>query len=182
MFMTRIITFCCLLSSLTAETIGNIEYQLPSFISEWDLVTKETAKVTLQHETQEFTEHFFALYTQGTSDGINFLKVPENLMKKQIEQLFPNNKVILTTIDRQSSSIFYNFAVYEDNQELVLGWTREFITKQGYVSLRYAIALPSRKNHPAVRSLLKNIPTPEKPNIANLSNPWISILKAAKEI
>ena len=103
-------------------------------------------------------------------------------MKKQIEQLFPNNKVILTTIDRQSSSIFYNFAVYEDNQELVLGWTREFITKQGYVSLRYAIALPSRKNHPAVRSLLKNIPTPEKPNIANLSNPWISILKAAKEI
>ena len=52
MFMTRIITFCCLLSSLTAETIGNIEYQLPSFISEWDLVTKETAKVTLQHETQ----------------------------------------------------------------------------------------------------------------------------------
>jgi hypothetical protein len=188
--MTKIWTLiaCFIANLLMAETIGDVKYQLPTSMQEWKItnkkIDKEQEAIDYAHETEDFSEFFFTSYNRGIGLNGDYSKRSKikRMMEESIQPLFPNQKVEVTIIEQRPKSIFYKWTVRDDTREIVHGWTKEFLTSQGAITLRYVISLPTQANDAALRFTLKNIPVPKEVDIEKMSNPWIATLQGAKPI
>lgn len=136
--------FICLLCFATlplfAETIGDVEYHLPSKITEsWEMGNKiQTSNGTTvvyvpKNVDLEERKEFFGL---NSNKKVMDLKDIEAL-KKLLSKNFPHNQMEIDVLSKSPSSILLEWSAKEKDVEKVHGWTRIFNTKTGTVFLTY---------------------------------------------
>lgn len=130
----------CLVSSLAAEMIGNVEYQLPEEGQKWK--TEKTGPsegipgqtILYQPENQSpFGIEFFGAYIKKSSTN---LQNSENL-KKEIEKTYPGQKIFFQVLSTDSHSELVEWAVSKDDHEKLHGWARIFSTPENTTMLFY---------------------------------------------
>ncbi len=130
----------CMVASLTAETIGNVEYQLPEEGQKWK--TEKTGPsegipgktILYQPENQSpFGIEFFGAYIKKSPINI---KNSESL-KQEIERTYPGQKVLFQVLSADAQSELVEWAVSKDNHEKLHGWARIFSTPDNTVMLFY---------------------------------------------
>lgn len=134
------IAVCCFLNQLSADTIGNIEYNLPKTGHAWKLdSTKEAPSGTIvkfyvpdPRVKNQPPEFFGATYNKG---HVSHNK--ESLIALLKEE-FSNNDVHVDIIENSSDSILYEWSVGKPSQQgQIHGWTRIFSGPQGIITLGY---------------------------------------------
>lgn len=157
---------CIIISTSSfAETIGNVEYQLPSGDQHWEIYNEFESKkghaiIYVPENTQlENTTEFFAVDANPSPSDLNDLAV----IKKTYEKLYPKMNVNLWVLEKNHNSLLYEWSATENGEENWHGLGRVFATNEGTVLLGYQM-------HP-----IRNIS-----DIAKAKLLWIPLLQNAK--
>ncbi|MBA3721243.1 MAG: hypothetical protein H0W88_02445 [Parachlamydiaceae bacterium] len=161
------IAVCCFLNQLSADTIGNIEYNLPKTEHGWKLDSTKTESSgtvvkfylpdpLLENQSPEF---FGATYNKSPGGAHN-----KDSLIALLKEKYPNNEVHVDIIEKLPDSILYEWSVGKPSQQGgIHGWTRIFSVAQGTITLGYI--------------------TQKSPNqIEKLRPIWIQTLKDAKKL
>jgi hypothetical protein len=157
---------CCLMiMPILAETIGQVEYELPHKIADkWEISntfesekSKTVLYVPIGALFQDAKEFF----------GVNANKYPSKLdnilsFKASLTRQFPSYDVEVDILEKGNDSLLYEWVAKENGKERIHGWGRAFSIGDGTVVLGYQ--------------------TEEITNVANARLNWLPILKQAKVI
>ena len=132
--------FCCLMFVAGfAETIGNLEYQLPEGAKDWEMANKlHNEKGT----TLIYIPKGASRETSKESFGINTNYFSSNLddgseIKMALKAIYPEMNIELQILEKGDNGLVYEWAAKESGQEKVHGWGRVFSTQDGSTVLSY---------------------------------------------
>lgn len=127
---------------LSSETIGQVEYHLPSQGSSWkiekdmrgnDSINSHTVIYIPQNASLENAQEFFAVHV----NDLPSYSVDEAALEKVIESQFPNQEVSVKILEQNPESLIYEWAVGDQENEKIHGWTRIFLGDQNTTMLTY---------------------------------------------
>lgn len=158
----------CFVSTLAAETIGNVEYKLPEEGSGWK-VEKMGPKegipgttILYQPENQSpLGIEFFGAYIKNSPTD---LKSSETL-KEEIKTAYPDHQVTFNVLSSDPESELVEWKVVKDNVQLLHGWARIFSGGKTTTMLFY-----------------QNEKGAAFENLDNIEKTWIKTLKDAKSL
>jgi hypothetical protein len=129
------------IDSISAETIGNVEYNLPKETREWKIKRnavnpKDNSSVVIwapvNSDDQSATLESFGVYMN---------KIPFNTDKaafeKGLQGNFADQTVTVDVLDEKPGSVLYEWWVMEDTNEKYHGWTRVISNTDQTVMLMY---------------------------------------------
>lgn len=130
----------CLTTPLLAESIQNVEFQLPKSQNGWEVGNKmeneQATTVIYQEKGQDKgmmpNGWFGANYSKLKSDPKDTASI-ENALKNQL----PDKKVEFAVLSQDDNSLLYEWGVKDGEKEIMHGWGRGFSTKDGTVVLGY---------------------------------------------
>lgn len=155
--LTCLITSCCALSSLSAETLGNVEYQIPQgagwklrtlspelnpirspidFVQIWDPEGKSP---------KEVDEVFFVQKVPGAKQIKDQADLKDGI-ERGMRRKFENPVVNVTVVDTNPDSALYEFSVSSGGEEKEHGWVRLFTAPEGTTMLTYQTELVDQIN------------------------------------
>lgn len=130
----------CLVSSLAAENIGNVEYQLPEEAKNWKSEnTGPTEKIpghTILYQPESQSPlgiEFFGAYIKK---NVPHIKNSEAL-KNEIEKTYPGQQIDFKVLQTDSNSELVEWIVRKDDRERLHGWARIFSTPEATTMLFY---------------------------------------------
>lgn len=133
--------FC--FSVISANIIGNVEYELPKLDHGWKLSQNETKKekdytlVSMIYIPDNTTEEEAAEYFGATSNNSPGSAHNIQSLKNLLQQQFPDHQINITILDKNQDSTLYEWHVKEGEEDKVVGWSRIFSTQQGTTTLGY---------------------------------------------
>jgi hypothetical protein len=137
----------CILSiisfPLAAETIGNVEYNIPKDAN-WEIGNKiENDKgVTIIYlpkgVPQQATQEFFGVNLNSTPSDVQDIGSLEAALKKQ----YPTAETEFKILDHNPQSAMYEWSVKQNGVEGIHGWARAFSSPSGTVILSYQTRNP----------------------------------------
>lgn len=156
----------CFVSTLAAETIGNVEYQLPEEGKNWKIEQTGPKEgipgqtILYQPENQSILgiEFFGAYIKKGSTDIKN-----SEVLKKEIESAFPDQQVTFKVLSTDSQSELVEWIVGKDNLQKLHGWARIFSTPETTIMLFY-----------------QNEKSAGLENLETINKTWLKTLKEAK--
>lgn len=160
---------CLFVSSLTAETIGNVEYHLPKQGQGWKVANeiqgtkkiKSTTVVYIPENTSlETSQESFAAHVNNFSTDLDDRDAFQKGFEKGMQLKYANSKVSINFLEKAPHSVLYEWSLNEAGHEKVHGWTRVFATPDETVMLTYQ--------------------TEHLNNINHIRSRWIQTLKNAK--
>ena len=138
--MKYILTFiCCLMMSTAfAETIGNVEYQLPQIAKDWNISNKlefngTTIIYTPKISEGQNTREFFGVNSNKLSS--NFSDI--NTVKAFLTKFLPAMDIHVTELEKNDNGILYEWFANDKGLEKVHGWGRILSSNEGTVILTY---------------------------------------------
>jgi hypothetical protein len=159
--MRYILALCTFLfvGSLAAETIGNVEFQLPD--QDWKV--KHTLVTYAPENTSEDTAKSFFSASLNTlsSDLSDFDSLKEGL-EMGAKYRFENSAVEVNILQKTSQSALYEWFISDSGQDKIFGLSRAILTPEGKVAFYYT--------------------TEDLSDIDNVRSQWIQTLENAKII
>lgn len=149
-------------SPLSAEIFDGVDYQFPSSANKWKVVNEykndksNTIIYTPESKPEGGNSEFFGLH----SNHLTSVDTSEASIKKDLEQSFGEGQVEVRMLKSDPNDSLYEWWVTEYGDEIMHGWTRGFIRKDGSVVLSYQTMNPE--------------------NIEEARNTWVPVLSAAK--
>lgn len=131
-------TLLCLTAPLLAESIQNVEFQLPKSEKGWEVGNKmENDQATTVIYKEKGNDHaqkgwFGANFSKMKSDPKDAASI-ENALRNQL----PDKKVEFAVLSQDDNSLLYEWGVKDGEKEIMHGWGRGFSTKNGTVVLGY---------------------------------------------
>lgn len=157
-----LIALCCLsMTTVFAEIIGYVEYQLPQVAQEWIIGNKlqndkGTTLIYIPKGSQkEKAKEFFGVNTNNLTSTNNPAAI-----KSALVHMHPNLQVDFQVLENANNAILYEWSA-KDKEEKIHGWGRSFSTKEGTVVLGYQ--------------------TEDISNIQQARTVWLKTLKEAKQ-
>ncbi|NNM43154.1 MAG: hypothetical protein HKM07_02280 [Chlamydiae bacterium] len=133
---------CLTASPLFAETIGNVEYYLPSHGQGWkignDLQTSGNRVSTTiiyipENASRKDSKEFFGVHTSNMQcEGFD-----KAILEKTMQNQFPKQQVSVNVLETDSDSVLFEWIVRQTSREKKHGWTRMFAHKSGTILLVY---------------------------------------------
>ena len=120
--------------TLSANTSGFVEYDLPETAKTWSVLHQEegTENVLIGSITVEGAEFFGAIHTPELTEMPDMSGLQEGLQVP-----FPDQKVKASVIESNEDSLLYEWSASDETQEVVHGWGRIFCSQEGLVTLNY---------------------------------------------
>lgn len=149
------------LGCLSAETIQNVEYQLPQSAKEWKVSRKiENPKGTTIIYTEkgvkrQEAKEFFGAHANGMQADLNIYTLNAMLSK-----FYPDLTIESSVVEKTNDGQIFEWSGKEGGQEKIHGWGRIIISKDGTVVLGYQ--------------------TENTSNIDDVRAKWLPVLKNAK--
>ncbi len=147
--------------------IGDVEYHLPNQGKGWKLEKQisdtpkqvgETVIYLPENATTDDSKEFFGVNVNKYTVDLN----DNAAIQKGIQDQFPDQKVTINMLDKNSESILFEWTVTENGKEQLHGWTRAFSVPKETVMLTYL--------------------TDQIDTIKDVSPRWIETLKQAKKV
>lgn len=133
---------CFALTSLCAEKIGNVEYELPKQNTEWkvantlegdDKAKSMTVIYVPAGTTLDDAKETFGAVKVDLGGG----EIDQASIQKMYEMQFPTLKAKVTVLDKSDDSLTYEWSLSDGDKEAVHGWTRIFSTPDQTILLTY---------------------------------------------
>ena len=136
---------CLIVSPLSAEVIGNVEYHLPNQGQDWKIATelqgsKNGDSTTIvyipEKESKQNAKEFFAVHTNDLPTNL----LDKESLEKALEKAqfkFLDAKVQVKPIVIAGPSAFYEYTINQGNQEKARGWLRVLSSPEKTVMLTY---------------------------------------------
>jgi len=163
-FILAVLSFLVLaLFPAHGEVIGNVEYYLPSSISqEWEISNKlESPKgVTLIYSPKGVERHQATEFFGVNSNTLSLSLEDFDALKNGLAKMFPDMEISVGVIEKGTNSLLYEWSAKENDQVKILGWGKVFALEAGSVVLTY---------------LTENVDDASK-----VYSLWIPVLKEAK--
>ena len=132
-------------ATISAATIGHVEYNLPKEASEWEIQkgivsSKENSTIVIWTPI-DTTKHgvpkeSFGAYLNKDPNNIPFSTNKVDL-EKGLQDNFPNGKVNVNILEQVPESTLFEWSVEEGSLEKFHGWTRVFFNSNETVMLMY---------------------------------------------
>lgn len=158
----------CFVSTLVAQTIGNVEYQLPEETKNWKIEKSGPSEgipgqtILYQPEKQSpLGIEFFGAYIKNSPTNIK----NSEALKNEIAKAYPDHQVSFKVLSEDPQSEFVEWVVSKDNLQKFHGWARIFSTPEATTMLFY-----------------QNEKSPGLENLEAIQNTWLKTLKEAKII
>lgn len=168
MYMLPFIVFLtlCFISTLAADTIGNVEYQLPEEGKHWVIEKQGPSQgipgqtILYQPEKQSLLgiEFFGAYIKKSATDTKN-----SEAFKNEIESAYPEDVVSFKVLSTDSQSELVEWSVGKGGIKKLHGWARIFSTPDSTTMLFY-----------------QNEKGESAENLEKIRNTWLKTLKEAK--
>lgn len=138
--MKLVILFLALTSTLFAEKIGPVSYQLPSTKDKW------VASEKYDDENQGTTIIYYPECIEKKKEkeffGVNVNKFPTDVndlepLKTGLSQMMPAAQVEVWPLEKSKDDILYEWTAKVDGKEKLHGWGRGFSFKEGTVLIGY---------------------------------------------
>ena len=134
-FFVLTLTLLFITKILTAEIIGNLEYQLPE--RDWKIEFERKKHPTILYvsvdtSAENSKESFYASYINFPGKALNELD-SELFLTCVLSFL----EVKLNILETTSHSILYEWSAIQNNVEIEHGWAREFSTPKESATLLY---------------------------------------------
>ncbi len=117
---------------LMGETIGDVEYQIPSSAKEWKVVNQmenpksSTIIYVPANESKADTQQAFSAHNNNLpSDMKDEATVIEGLVKT-LEMYYPDMRVQGKVVAKDDNSMLFEWTVEDQGKEKVHGWYRMF--------------------------------------------------------
>ncbi len=146
---------CLSVSALTAELIGDVEFQFPPSIQEWTLVANENSFCPLEnsqlkvytHEEGNSLEFFVAVHALDNKtldleeeDREPLLQIKELVqvfIDEQLKAYLPDHKISLTQLDEENGKISIAWELSNTLRPVLYGLGLAFEEKGHLVVLQY---------------------------------------------
>lgn len=156
---------CFAISSLSAETIGNVEYQLPKQVQGWKLSKELNGSEKIPSTTRIYTpspqsKESFAAHINSFTTKIVDKDSLQDGIEKGMKLKYTNPKATVSLLEQSPNSALYEWSVSDSGEEKIHGWTRVFSSPKDTTMLTYQTEQISQIND--VRPI------------------WLPILKEAK--
>lgn len=118
------------------ETIGNVEYQLPTEAKEWSANKQENdvAKAVLYApKNNPAPLEFFAVGYNKSKIDLKDTKA----LEKGYQDANPGKQLTFKVLNQTADSVLIEWTLKEPGQEETRGWTRIFSSDQGTVMMQY---------------------------------------------
>lgn len=133
------LTFC-FVSTLAAQTIGNVEYQLPEEGKNWAIehsgpkegIPGQTILYQPENQSPLGIEFFGAYIKKRPTDIKN-----SEAFKNEIEKQYPEHKITFNVLSTDAHSELVEWVVSKDNLQKLHGWARIFSTPENTIMLFY---------------------------------------------
>lgn len=154
--------FLFFLTSLTAEVIGNLEFEPPVSLAEWN--TTESLKdeesplkmysQSYEHNIGNFSEGLFAMlffskelpiYSEGYTRKTDIKSYLTNKWQKMAEQTceseesYSDPHVLVTDIIADPTSLFYKVTMFDGQRIFACFWAREIKKKGQWIQFFYGL-------------------------------------------
>ncbi len=151
--LTSLILSCCAMSSLTAETLGNIEYQLPQQGAGWKILPPPPNLKTDQPQLNfisiwvpenslpKETKEAFVAHKMSASTNLKDQASLKDGIERGMRLKFPDPKATVTVLEETPDSVLYEFSVTSGGEEKEHGWIRIFSTPESTTMLTYQTEL-----------------------------------------
>lgn len=162
MMKTIFILGCLALSSAFAETLNDVEYQIPQNEKKWVVGNKmeNDQGTTLIYipsaNVKQNTNEFFGISATKLKTDIN----DTNSIKEVLTRLYPKFKVEVTILDKSNDGFLYEWTAKNDDKEVLHGWGRALANKDGTVIMGFQ--------------------TSDIEGLETAKSTWLPILKAAR--
>ncbi|MCX6990408.1 MAG: hypothetical protein NTX49_05030 [Chlamydiae bacterium] len=128
-----------LIQPLFAETIGNIQYELPKSAESWQRIKEPDADddnsanffYVPKESSLDDASEFFVIHV----NNIASVAIDETRLKSEIEDVL-EIEVNLTMLEQDPDSILYEWS-FGDSESFMYSITRAFFSKSGTVLLMY---------------------------------------------
>lgn len=172
MNLSKILFFVGLLyGSISAEVIGNLEFQPPVSLEEWTFFEDSTAegKVLFKnygHTSSQVTEILMtssAVEFPGPLSHFSYYQLPDikAFLTKRMSGF--HDQVSFEDIIVEPKSIFYKTIVWKDKQVYGYIWSREIVNETNWLTFQYIISLDDS--------------TFDIKQLDSIAKPWIIFLK-----
>lgn len=130
---------CLACGPVFAEMIQNVEYQLPKEAENWVVGNKLEGKrgTTILYIPQgvdrKDTKESFGVNSNTLSTNPKDIQA----IKAALIAMFPNADVEFHILEKDDTSVIYEWAIQEGGEEKMHGWGRDFSSPTGSVFLGY---------------------------------------------
>ncbi|HEX2582524.1 MAG TPA: hypothetical protein VHL30_00210 [Chlamydiales bacterium] len=148
---------CIFGGALTAETIGNVEFEFPPSTSDWVLLTDSNAYCPVEENSGDTIQ--IKIYTHKVGDALEFFTVANILEQEEEEETeeekfqtaeyaqrfvndllaayFPNHRIAFTAFTEDENDGFLEWELNDGMQQIFYGLCRSLKVKEGAIVLSY---------------------------------------------
>lgn len=145
MIIRSIFAFLIMIFPLAAETLGDLQFQLPSEASDWkkiDDLKGEQHKGSLSAiyapdiKTEDQPVEFFGIHIlDHPLEDKNVTSIDQAKLEKILEQQFPESQMKVNIVEQLDHSVIYEWSVKDNGHEVLHGLTRLFLNPNQTVEL-----------------------------------------------